>query len=448
MKKQRSTWAALLFALALIAAACGGDDDDTGTADDTGTEEGADDATDEETDDGATDDDAEAGTDDGAEEGADDDGAEAASGDPIRIGSLTSLTGPFTSWGIPQSTGMQLAVDDINAAGGVDGRPLELIIVDDQSDPEEGVVQIQRLHEEGVVAVAGTISSGVGQATAAIAEEAGIPLFLSKAGSEAILTQDSRYTFRTCLPSAPMLAEPWADYAESEGFARVGAVIADYAWGQSFRAAAEEAFAGRDGVELQIEVAPVEEQDFTTYLRALDEFEPELILASGHPPGTGPIMVQAADLGLDADVAGPSSSLTAVLESAGDVAIDRYADFSCADYGSDDYAELAARYIESSGQPFMEDDAVAGYAVVTILAEAIAEVGDDPAAIADYVRSGSFDTPGMAYTLAWTEWGELAQAELLLVGVGPGPAPEGLNLAGDWYPEPLFQTEPLEPYSP
>ena len=400
----RWRWPALLLAFALIAASCG--------------------------------DDAESG-----------DGGSEASGEPIKIGALTSLTGPFTSWGLHVEAGMQLAVDDINADGGVDGRMLELIVADDQSDPEEAVVQMERLIEEGVIAVAGTISSGVGGATVGVAEEAQIPLFLSKAGSDALLTADSRYTFRTCLPAGPMLAKPWADYAAGEGFTRVGSMIADYAWGQSFLAASEPVF-NDAGVELQSEIAPVPEQDFTTYLRSLDEFGPELILATGHPPGSGPILAQAADLGLDVNVAGPGSSLTAVLEAAGDTAIGRYADHSCADYFSDGYGELATRYVETSGLGFMEDDAVAMYGVVTALADAVANVGDDPATIAEYLHTQSYDTPGMAYPLTWTEWGELAEAQMLLVSVVAGPAPDGLNTAGDWWLEQLSLSEPLEPYVP
>jgi hypothetical protein len=50
--------------------------------------------------------------------------------------------------------------------------------------------------------------------------------------------------------------------------------------------------------------------------------------------------------------------------------------------------------------------------------------------------------------VSWTEWGELASSQLLLVEVGEGPAPEGLNEAGDWYPVKLFLSEPLEPFVP
>jgi len=85
---------------------------------------------------------------------------------------------------------------------------------------------------------------------------------------------------------------------------------------------------------------------------------------------------------------------------------------------------------------------------VYALADAVAEVGDDPVAIAEYLHGQSFDSPGMAYPLEWTEWGELASAQMLLVEVGAGPAPDGLNTAGDWWPERLFLSEKLTPYVP
>jgi branched-chain amino acid transport system substrate-binding protein len=374
--------------------------------------------------------------------------AEAPSGEPIIIGALTSLTGPFTPWGVQARDGMQLAVDEINAAGGVTGRPLQLSVVDDESNPEAGTSGIERLVEEGAVAVGGVISSDVGLATARVAEELETPLFLVKAGSEQILTQDSRYTFRTCIPSAPMVADPIAQYVQEEGLTRIGAIVADYAWGQAFRSALEDTFADVEGVELQIEVAPVPEQDFTTYLRNLETFEPDLLVATGHPPGSGAITVQSADLGLDIPVTGAYSPLAAVVGGAADAAIGRYSDFDCADYASEEYQELALRYLASSDNTFMEDDAVAGYGIVQMIAQAVEAVGDDPVAIAEYLHSETFDLPGYPYDMSWTEWGEMAAAQPVFSVIGPGPAPEGVNEAGEWYPETLILSDPLEPYVP
>ena len=439
MKKLR-IWLAVLAALALLAAACGDDDDSgDGTATETTEDAGADD-------DESSDDTADTSADTTAADG-DDAGAEA-SGDTIKIGVLTSFNGPFTPWGVQARDGMRLAVEEINAAGGVDGRMLELIEADDQSNAEEAVSGFERLYEDGAVAIAGPISSDVGTATADLAEELEIPLFLVKAGSAAILTPDSRYTFRTCIPAAPMVATPVAQYAADEGLTSVGAIIADYGWGQSIREALETQFAELDGVTLTVEVAPVGEQDFTTYLRALEEADPQLIVATGHPPGSGGITVQSADLGLDIPITGAWSPYAQVMSGVEDAGIDRYADFSCADYESDSYQDLARRYLAVSDNTFMEDDAVAGFGVVTMVAQAIGEVGDDPVDIAEYLHANSFDLEGYAFPMEWTEWGELANAQPIFSVVGAGPAPEGVNEAGDWYPVTLSQSDPLEPYQP
>ena len=375
-------------------------------------------------------------------------GAAAPSGEPIKIGMVSSLTGPFTPWGVQVQDGMRLAIEEINAAGGAGGRPLELVTADDQSTPEEGTSAVERLIEEGVVAVGGIISSDVGLATARVAEELETPLFLVKAGSEQILTQDSRYTFRTCLPSAPMVAGPIAQYAAQEGLTKIGAIVADYAWGQAIRSALETEFGAVEGVDLQIEVAPVPEQDFTTYLRNLESFGPDLLVATGHPPGSGAITVQSADLGLDVPVTGAYAPLAGVVGAAADAAIGRYSDFDCADYESEEYQDLARRYLELSDNTFMEDDAVAGYGIVQMVAQAVGEVGDDPVAIAEYMHGETFDLPGYPFEVSWTDWGELAAAQPIFTVIGEGPAPEGVNEAGDWYPETLILPEPLEPYAP
>ena len=446
----RSKATAALVALALVVAACGDDDDDDAGGTDTTTgattppTPGATEAPETTA---ATADTA-AGTTTAGTAGTTAGTGEAPTGEPIVIGTLTSLTGPFTPWGVQVRDGMQLAAEEINAAGGVGGRPIEIQLLDDESNPEAGTSGLERLIEGGAVAVGGIISSDVGLATARIAEELATPLFLVKAGSEQILTRDSRYTFRTCLPSAPMVAGPIAQYAQQEGLTKVGAIVADYAWGQAIRAALEAAFAELEGIELQIEVAPVPEQDFTTYLRNLEAFAPDLLVATGHPPGSGAITVQSADLGLDIPVTGAYSPLAAVVSGAGDAAVGRFSDFDCADYASDEYQELARRYLELSDNTFMEDDAVAGYGIVQIVAQAVEAVGDDPAAIAEYVHSETFDIPGYAWDLSWTEWGEMAAAQPLFSVIGPGPAPEGVNEAGEWYPETLILAEPLEPYEP
>jgi branched-chain amino acid transport system substrate-binding protein len=372
---------------------------------------------------------------------------EPASTEPIKIGTLTDLTG-FTPWGVNVRDGMALAAKEINEAGGVNGRMIELVVQDSENNAEVGVDRFERLVDEGVVAIGGVISSGVGAPAAAVAEQEQVPFFLVKSGTEAALTRDSRFTFRTCLPAAPMVAAPVLQYAQEQGFTRIGAIVADYPWGQSFRAAMEEAFEG-SGIEYTVEVAPVPpDTDFTPYVRAMADFGSEMIVGTGHPPGNTAIVTLSADLAGNVPVTGAWIPPDLAVGGLQDLAIGRYSDFACADYLSEEYADLARRYLEFSDNQFMSDDAVAGYAIVQIVAEAVGEVGDDRVAIADYIRTHEFNPPGYAHPLSWTEWGELASSAPIFFRISAGPAPEGLNEAGDWWLELLTRSATLTPYDP
>ena len=372
---------------------------------------------------------------------------EPVSTEPIRIGVLTDLT-VFTPWAVNVRDGMNLAAQEINDAGGVDGRMIELFEQDSAHNAEAGVEGYERLVEEGVVAIGGIISSTVGEAVSALAEEHQISTFLVKSGTELALTQDSRFMFRTCLPAAPMDAGPVLQYAQAQGLTKVGVMVADYPWGHAFRSAMENTFAD-SGIEIHIETAPVPpDTDFTPFVRALADFGAEMVVATGHPPGNSVILGLSADLIGDVPVTGAWTPPDLAVGQQVEVAVGRYSDFSCADYFSDSYQDLATRYLAFSDNLFMSDDAVAGFGIVTMVAEAAGAVGDDPVAIAEYMHANSFDLPGYAHPMSWTEWGELAESQPIFTLINEGPAPEGINEAGDWWFELLVESEPLEPYVP
>ena len=379
---------------------------------------------------------------------------EAASDEPIRIGMLTDLSAtppaaPFTPWAVQVRDGMLLAAEEINADGGIDGQMIEIVEQDSENDQDAGVAGFERLVEDGVVAVGGIISSTVGAAVSPLAEELQMPTFLVKSGTEAALTADSRFMFRTCLPAAPMDAAPVLQYAQEQGLSNVGVIVADYAWGQAFAGAVEAAFEGSEVDYGEIQVAPVPpDTDFTPFVRNMADAGAQMVIATGHPPGNAAILALSADLIGDVPVTGAWVPPDLAVGPQPDVAIGRYADFACADYTSESYAALAERYFASSDNTFMSDDAVAGHGIVTMVAQAVGEVGNDPAAIAEYMHQNSFDLDGYAHPLSWTEWGELAEAQPIFFRITEGPAPEGLNEAGEWWLEVLTQSEPLEPYQP
>ncbi len=378
----------------------------------------------------------------------------AATGNPIKLGVLTSLTGPFTPWGVQTRAGMALAVNEINRSGGVKGRGqgrlLNLAVADDQStNTNAGIDGFRRLtQQERVVAIGGVISSSTALATARLAEEAKVPMFLVKAGANEILTQSSRYTFRTCLPAAAEVAVPILQLVEKRNLKSVGAIIADYAWGQSIKKSLEEAFKAAPGVKLNIQVAPVPTTNFTPYLRALGDVS--LIVATGHPPGAGAILAQAGQLGMKAPVVGAYSPYSLTAKAAGSAAYGKWGDFKCMATGTKQYKAVAKRYLKTFPQnEFFEDDALAGYAYVKIIAEAISKVGVNSQRVAAYVHANTFTIPGYAWPLRWTAWGEMMGVRVQFAILTKGPPPEsGLNAAGDWWPRVLSVSQPLTPYRP
>jgi ABC-type branched-subunit amino acid transport system substrate-binding protein len=227
----------------------------------------------------------------------------------------------------------------------------------------------------------------------------------------------------------------------------VGAVIADYAWGQSFKKSLEDAVKATPNIAVNFQVAPVTATNFTPYLRSLADVP--LIVATGHPPGAPAILTQSGQLGIRAPVLAAFQPFNPVAKAAGSAAYGRWIDYKCGPLGKE-YRALAKRYLKTFPQnEFFEDDALSGYAIVKIVAEAISKVGVNRQRIAAYVHANAFDIPGYAFPLRWTAWGELRQPRLAVVVLTKGPPPEaGLNTAGDWWPKLLYRTQPLAAYRP
>ena len=366
----------------------------------------------------------------------------------IKFGFVASLSGPFTIWGIAVRDGMKMAVDELNARGGVLGRKFEIVERDDKNNPNEGITAFKYMVErEGIVAAGGMISSDVGLAVSRQAEAAQVPFFLTMSGSHEILKKASRYTFRTCLPAAPENMASIAEMIQSRKITRVGVVVADYAWGHSLREAVDVLIKPIPGVKLQVETAPVPEKDFTPYLRKLQGLDPELIIATGHPPGVPTITRQAIELGMKAQIIGPWYPMEFMVQRVGELMFDRYVDYSCVDFENAAFQQLAAKYIATYKRMF-DNNSFSGYVMVKMVADAI-EKGrtTDPKAIAAAIRNGSFNQPGYAWPLAYTEWGEMKGAKPILYTHEKG-SPGQMNPGAAWRPKVVFRTPAVAPYVP
>ena len=146
--------------------------------------------------------------------------------EPIRVGVFLDITGVTSIFGIPTRNGIKLAVEEINAAGGINGRRLKVFLEDNQGRPEKSTEVAARLiNENKVHAIIGDVASANSLAVAPLAQEAEIPM-ITPASTNPRVTAVGDYIFRTCFID-PLQGEAMAKFAFNELMARRVAILTD-----------------------------------------------------------------------------------------------------------------------------------------------------------------------------------------------------------------------------
>lgn len=170
------------------------------------------------------------------------DSGSSASGDKIVIGGIGPLTGDAASYGISVKNGCQVAIDEINAAGGVNGKQLELLFEDDVCDEEKSISAYNKLMDSGINVLVGAVTSGCSIAVSEVSSVDNI-LQITPSGSAMDCTKHPN-SFRICFTD-PLQGEIMAQYIADKGFknpAIIYDVASDYSKGihDSFIAKAAE----------------------------------------------------------------------------------------------------------------------------------------------------------------------------------------------------------------
>lgn len=166
---------------------------------------------------------------------------------PLRVGFLGGISGRLSDLGIGGRNGTQLAVDDLNAAGGVDGRPVELLPRDDEQNGEVARKRLAELYDAGVEFVVGPMTSSVAAAVLPLANQRGIPLVSPLAGANEFSGRDDVF-FRVVSDSASS-ARQQADALYGRGLRRVLTVAdaANAVFTRNWNGALGERFTARGG---------------------------------------------------------------------------------------------------------------------------------------------------------------------------------------------------------
>ena len=239
------------------------------------------------------------------------------SSDVIKVGEFASLTGKEAAFGQSSHNGTALAVDDLNAAGGVLGKKIQLITEDDQSQAGQPSTDVRKLiSDDGVVAVLGEVASSRSLEAAPICQENHIPM-ISPSSTNPKVTQVGDYIFRVCFID-PFQGTVMANFATKTLGLKTAAVLTDVTsdYSEGLAKFFKDSFTANGGKIVADQNYSGGDKDFSAQLTAIKAANPDGIFIPGYYTEVGLIAIQARQLGLNVPLFGgdgwESSSLISI----------------------------------------------------------------------------------------------------------------------------------------
>ncbi len=312
------------------------------------------------------------------------------SGPTLRIGEVGSMTGSEGTFGISTHQGIELAIQEINAEGGVQGKKLEIILVDNQSKADEAATAtVKLISQDNVIAILGEVASSRSMAMAAIAQDFKIPM-ISPSSTNPKVTEQGNYIFRVCFID-PFQGKVMAKFARNNLKLSKVAILrdlkSDYSTGlsQYFKSA----FTESGGKIVTDESYNSGDIDFKSQLTKMRATRPEAIFVPGYYTEVGLVARQARELGLTIPLLGGDGWDSPKLAEIGGQAMEN-------SYFSNHYSnENQSPYIQSFIRKFKQSYGVVpdglsamGYDAAKVLASAMTRSKSlNPADIRDALAS-------------------------------------------------------------
>ena len=328
-------------------------------------------------------------------------GEQAGAEDEIVIGEYGSLTGTTATFGISTRNGVDMAIAEINAAGGVLGRQVRVIVEDNQGRPEEAQTVVTKLiTSDKVVAIIGEVASSRTLAAAPVAQQAGIPMITPSSTNPAV-TDVGDYIFRVCFID-PFQGLVMAKFATASlGLTRV-AVLRDIKNDYSVGLADVfiENFTQMGGTIVADESYSEGDTDFSAQLTSIRARNPEAIFLPGYYTEVGLVARQMKSLGLAVPLLGGDGWDSPSLIEIGGEALE--GSYFSNHYSVEDPSPAIQKFVTDYRAKYGETpDALAGlgYDAAMLLFDAMKRAGTtEPAAVRDALAATK-DYPGMTGTI-------------------------------------------------
>lgn len=326
-----------------------------------------------------------------------------ATGDTIKVGLLAPLTGDVSVYGIAVANGASLYIKQVNEAGGINGKQIELIQMDEQGDATQAVNCFTQMVDQGITALIGDVTTTPTLAVVAATQDYNMPMVTASATAEAVTYDaetDTVYqnVFRTTFTD-PFQGVKMGDYATDKlGYTRAAVIYqigADYNEGLATNFESE--FAANGGEIVASETYSAGDVDFRTQLTTILAANPEVVYCPNYYEDVGQILSQAESVGLTVPFLG-GDGWDGVTQYATAEQLDGC--YFCANYATGSNPDFETAYETEYGESYPNGFAPLGYdAAMTVCyglqaaEEAGLEVGSDEykQAVIDGIKGGEIE---------------------------------------------------------
>jgi len=272
---------------------------------------------------------------------------------PIKIALVDAQSGQLSSLGAWELKGAKLAVNEWNAAGGINGRQIQLDVFDDQGDPTVGTNIARKIDSENYIAMLGTAESGVTIAMAPILKQAEIPNITS-GQSPGLVAVKSPFLFLNG-PTSTTYDETLAKYVvDTKGIRSIAMITNNGGYGKGEHDAFLKSLKSRGVTPVADQVVTADEKNFSSVLTTIRQKRPGAIFLGAEEVQSGLIVKQARDLGITVPFAGGAPMGTPVFaDTAGAANVD--GSFVSSPYLSNDISDASKKFAAAYKAAYGED---------------------------------------------------------------------------------------------
>ena len=328
----------------------------------------------------------------------------------IKIAIVGPATGPVTQYGDMVKEGVSTAVKMFNAAGGVNGKKIETVVVDDACEPKQGPVAANRVVNDKIHYVVGPVCSGASIAAAPIYNNEGVVVVTPSATSPALTDgKNFHYLFRT-IGRDDQQGPAAAKFIAQKIKPKKVAVLHDkQSYGQGIAANVRDDLK-KAGINVVLfEGINAGDSDYSAVITKLKSAGVDFVYYGGYHPEMGLLLRQAGEQGLKVKMMGPEGVGNPEINAIAGPAVEGMLLTLPADFSANPKNAAIVKAFKDKKRDPSGAFQLTAYAATQVILDSVKAVGDDAKKVADHLHKSSFETP--IGSVGWDKKGDLKSFE-------------------------------------